>query len=347
MKSVSQEEHVTRLAASPPVSTAASRSAAPTPSPVPPPPAPREPALDEADLQGVRSRRRLVGAVPNVDPFEHAFEHAPIGMALVAPDGRWLRVNAALCELLGRAEDDLLAGSWQEITHPDDLERDLTELRCVLDGSSDGYRIEKRYVRPDGESVWVLLVVSLVRGDDGNPTLCISQVVDITELKRAEEQLLHAATHDALTGLCNRARFHEALAETQARVERYDEPVALLLLDLDGFKDVNDRLGHAAGDEMLRCAAAALTEATRASDLCARLGGDELAVLLASTERTAARTAGQRVVEAIRTRTDGKVTASVGLAQARLGTDASAWLRQADVAMYAAKSSGGDRLVVA
>src|SRR4051794_18220322 len=172
------------------------------------PPAQRVPAADATDqVDGVSSRHQLADAVSAEELFEPAFERAPIGMALVAPDGRWLRVNAALCELTGRSEFNLLAGSFQDITHPEDLEPDLALLGMVLSGVSEGYRIEKRYIRPDGQHVWVLLAVSLVRDSAGKPKLCISQMVDITDRKQAEAQLLHAANHDSLTGLCSRARF--------------------------------------------------------------------------------------------------------------------------------------------
>ncbi|HSP36926.1 MAG TPA: diguanylate cyclase [Frankiaceae bacterium] len=310
---------------------------------VPSTPAQRDPAGREAGRLLVR--QRPAGEVAAEQLFEQVFERAPISTALLAPDGRWLRVNAAFCELLGRTEDDLLAGSWKDITHPDDLEQDEALLRLVLVGASDGHRLEKRYVRSDGAVVWVLRAVSLVRGVDAAPKLCIAQMVDITDRKNAEKELIYAATHDPLTQLCNRARFSDALEGAVARAERYAEPVALLLVDLDGFKNVNDRHGHAVGDETLKQAAAALTEATRATDTCARLGGDELAVLLPCTGRDDARVAGRRVVEAIRHCTHGTVTASVGLVQASAGVDLAGWLRQADAAMYEAKRAGGDRLV--
>jgi PAS domain S-box-containing protein len=118
--------------------------------------------------------------------FESAFTHAAIGMALVAPDGRWLRVNRSLCQLVGYSELELLARSFQDITHPDDLDADLTLVGQVLRGEIESYQMEKRYFRKDGCIVWVLLSVSLAREDDGRPRCFISQVQDISARKEAE-----------------------------------------------------------------------------------------------------------------------------------------------------------------
>lgn len=121
--------------------------------------------------------------------FAGAFEHAPIGVALVAPDGRWLKVNRALCGLLGYGEAELLTHAFQDITHPGDLELDLENVRQVLCGVIDAYQMEKRYLHADGSIVTALLSVSLVRGDGGEPRYFISQIQDISERKRNEGSL--------------------------------------------------------------------------------------------------------------------------------------------------------------
>jgi PAS domain S-box-containing protein len=119
--------------------------------------------------------------------FQNAFEHAAIGMALVATDGHWLRVNRALCDLIGYSESELLAKTFQDITHPDDLDADLGYVLQTLAGEIRTYQMEKRYFHKDGHMVWILLSVSLVRDAEGNPVHFISQIQDITERKWAKD----------------------------------------------------------------------------------------------------------------------------------------------------------------
>jgi PAS domain S-box-containing protein len=121
--------------------------------------------------------------------FYNAFEHAAIGMALVATDGRWLKVNRALCEIVGYSEEELLATTFQAITHPDDLEADLGYVRQMLAGEIHTYQMEKRYIHKLGHVVWILLSVSLVRGDRAQPLYFIAQIQDITARKQAEASL--------------------------------------------------------------------------------------------------------------------------------------------------------------
>lgn len=121
--------------------------------------------------------------------IENAFEHAAIGMALVAPDGRWLRVNRSLCELTGYSADELLGLTFQDITHPDDLDLDLTNLKKLLNGEIATYQTEKRYFNKGGATVWIALSVSLVRDEEGIPLFFISQIEDITAAKEAERKL--------------------------------------------------------------------------------------------------------------------------------------------------------------
>ena len=125
--------------------------------------------------------------------FQNAFEHAAIGMALVAPDGSWLRVNNSVCEITGYSEAELLERTFQDLTHPDDLERDVANAKKMLAGEIDTYHMEKRYFHKNGSIVWVMLSVSLVRDDNGEPRFFISQIQDITRRKESEAQLSEAA----------------------------------------------------------------------------------------------------------------------------------------------------------
>jgi PAS domain S-box-containing protein len=129
--------------------------------------------------------------------FQNAFEHAAIGMALVAPDGKWLRVNRSVCEITGYSEEELLQRSFQDITHPDDLDLDLANVRKMLANEIDSYQMEKRYFHKNGAIVWVLLSVSLVRDEEGRPRFFISQIQDITSRKESERQLGEASAEIA------------------------------------------------------------------------------------------------------------------------------------------------------
>jgi PAS domain S-box-containing protein len=125
--------------------------------------------------------------------FQSAFEFAAIGMALVSPEGKWLRVNRSICEITGYSEAELLERTFQDITHPDDLDADLANVEKMLAGTIDTYQMEKRYLHKNGSIVWVLLSVSLVRNKSGEPLFFISQIQDITRQKASEQQLVQAA----------------------------------------------------------------------------------------------------------------------------------------------------------
>jgi PAS domain S-box-containing protein len=129
--------------------------------------------------------------------FQNAFEHAAIGMALVAPDGKWLRVNRSICEITGYSEGELLERSFQDITHPDDLDLDLANVHKMLANEIDSYQMEKRYYHKSGAIVWVLLSVSLVRDEEGRPRFFIGQIQDITSRKESERQLGEASAEIA------------------------------------------------------------------------------------------------------------------------------------------------------
>ena len=121
--------------------------------------------------------------------FSSAFIHSPIGMALVSPEGKFIKVNHSLCDLLGFTKDELLSNSFQEITHPDDLTKDLFLMGQTLAGERDSYQMEKRYINKSGNIIWAILAVSLIRKEDGSPDHFISQIQDVTELKRSQEEL--------------------------------------------------------------------------------------------------------------------------------------------------------------
>jgi two-component system sensor histidine kinase UhpB len=140
--------------------------------------------------------------------FRATFEQAAVGIAHVAPDGRWLRVNQKLCDIVGYTREELLARTFQAITHPDDLDADLVAVRQVLSGEIQTYAIDKRYIHKDGQHIWIRLTMSLVREPSGEPKYCISMVEDITVRKRAEDAL--RKVHNEL-----KVRIEERTAELQ------------------------------------------------------------------------------------------------------------------------------------
>jgi diguanylate cyclase (GGDEF)-like protein/PAS domain S-box-containing protein len=278
--------------------------------------------------------------------FSSAFELAPIGMGLVSLDGRWLRVNQALCRITGYEAGELLEMRFQDITHTDDLEADLSLRQQLRDGRIPSFHMEKRYRAKDGAVVWVQISVSLVLDDEGEPSCFVTQVQDIRERKEVESNLAHRSMHDPLTGLPNRALLVEHLQQATQRRRIGDQTFAVLFVDVDGFKEVNDELGHTAGDEVLVAVAGRLSSALRASDTVARFGGDEFVVI---AELAHARDAGllaDRLAEAVSEpiAVDGTGTvhvgASVGVAVHGGGQDdAETLLVRADVDMYRVKRS--------
>ena len=297
-----------------------------------------------AHIVDIAERKRHELALAEAEErFRSAFDNAPIGIALVAPDGRFIKVNRSLCELTGHSETALLVRSFQAITHPDDLDADLAYVEDVLAGRRRTYQMEKRYYHADGHIIWVMLSVSLVRDAAGLPLYFISQIADITERKWREEelqdraeQLAIIASTDRLTGLSTRRAWDMAITERMRRRGDRAGTFAVALIDLDGLKEINDTRGHDAGDDALAATASALRAALRDGDLVARLGGDEFAILVpeATLEATLALT--ERILAAL----PKPLSASAGVAVWDGHESAIQLQRRADRAMYAAKRGG-------
>jgi len=211
--------------------------------------------------------------------FRNAFDYAAIGMALVSPQGGWLRVNRSLCDLVGRTEEELLASNFQSVTHAEDLDNDLANLYRLMQGETMTCQVEKRYVHKSGQIVWALNNVSLVRDTDDAPVHFIFQIQDITERKRAEAALQSLSLIDELTGLYNRRGFVAVSEQHLATIRRSQKVPVMLYADLDGLKRINDSFGHHEGDRAIVKAAEILKDTFRTSDTVARLGGDEFVVL--------------------------------------------------------------------
>ena len=282
---------------------------------------------------------------------------APVATALVGPDGRFLKVNAALCALVGHSEPALLAAGFPAVVHPEDRDTDLEQLKRLLGGEVTGYQLQERCRRIDGEAISVLCNTWLAtnhRGEPlhldghGRPRYVVRQLVDLRESRHPEDQLAWRATHDALTGLPNRGLFLDRLEMTLARLGRDPGLAAVLVLDLDRFKEVAERFGDDAVDRLLVAVAGRLRSILRPSDTVARFGSDEFAVLCPDLahERDAVRLA-ERMTAGLATpfAVGGQeivVTASIGIALTGSRTRrAASLLSDADTAMARAKQRGG------
>jgi diguanylate cyclase (GGDEF)-like protein/PAS domain S-box-containing protein len=276
--------------------------------------------------------------------FRTAFEDAPIGVALVGLDRSHLRVNRAYCEMLGYTEEELLAKPHPAIIHPEDREKSKERIEGILGEDAKPYALERRYLHADGRVVWSLSNISLIRGFEGEPSHFVCLHEDITERKELEEQLRHQAFYDSLTNLPNRLLFLDRLGHALAREGREGGPVAVLLLDLDDFKFVNDSLGHDAGNAVLVEVALRLRACMRPGDTIARIFGDEFAILL---ETPAGEEEAKRVARRIEERlldpfvVEGQevlVKAGIGITLGESTDDKpDDILRHADLAMYETK----------
>jgi diguanylate cyclase (GGDEF)-like protein/PAS domain S-box-containing protein len=284
--------------------------------------------------------------------FQHAFESGVSGMALVAPDTRFLKANRALCEMTGYSEAELIATDFQTIMHPDDMATGRRLRRTIIDGQTDTYQTETRFMHRDGSVVWVEMGVTAVRDADGMVLYLVSQVHDVTERRRVQDELAHRALHDSLTRLPNRALFLDRLRQALMRLRREPGEVAVLFLDLDNFKLVNDAMGHPAGDAVLLEAARRLSEVARADDTVARLGGDEFTMLCENTGEREACQVAERVLAALAQpfSYEGREFYLSGSLGIRVSDVASVTpdelVRDADTALYEAKKHGRARFEV-
>lgn len=283
--------------------------------------------------------------------FRSAFDYAPIGIGLVSANGRWLKVNRALTEILGYSESEFLSKDFQSMTLQDDLGSTLIKVHELLGGQIANCQMEQRYLHKTGRTVWTSWSVSTASDGRSDQPNLIFQIQDISGKKAAEEKLQHEATHDALTGLPNRSLFMNRLSlalEKSHRLKDYN--VSVLFIDLDRFKYVNDSLGHLIGDELLKEISSRLRECMRPSDIVARLGGDEFTILVEGRYETSEVT---HIADRIQAKfslpfeLDGHEvfsSASIGILHASKNHQQSEdVMRDADTAMYQAKRAGKAR----
>src|SRR3989440_1740091 len=302
-----------------------------------------------ASFVDITQRKRVEEALrESEERFRAVFDRAALGIARIDLSGRIIEANPALVQMLGYTAEELTHNPLATYIHPDHLrDGQLPELGELAEGARHELQQELRYVHKSGGIVWCNAIASLVRGPSNEPLFVIVMAENISARKAQERILEHQALHDALTDLPNRTLLYDRLQQAILIGKREQHPLALLVMDLDRFKEINDTFGHHAGDDVVRQLAQRLRVHLRESDTVSRLGGDEFAVILPGVrdEAGATLTAG-RLLEALTQpltiegeQLEMRASLGIGLFP-RHGEDADTLLRHGDAAMYQAKRSG-------
>ncbi len=307
--------------------------------------------VEAAEREAAQSALHVQALEVSEQRFHSAFTHASIGMALVSADGQVRQVNRALIGLLGADETAMVGQPLEALFHEGDAETFATLLARVQRREVDAINAELRCRHSDGSDVWVALDGSFFDNPSAEASNLIVQMQDITARRSAEARLQHIAFHDSLTGLPNRSRFHEHMARAIERVKAEPQRrFAVMFLDFDRFKLINDSMGHSAGDAFLIQVARRIRDNVRPGDVVARLGGDEFAVLCEDLEREAhAVTLAERLQLVLGeplqiSGTEISTSASIGITFSTIGYQLpEEVLRDADIAMYRAKAAGKAR----
>jgi diguanylate cyclase (GGDEF)-like protein/PAS domain S-box-containing protein len=301
-------------------------------------------AVDLVVVSSAGHHSRDGGALEDARRYRTLIEQLPLIVYVDALDATSSNIftSRQIEPILGYSVDEWRTeqGLFLRALHPDDRDR-VVAAHAHTHRTHDPLSIEYRLFARDGRVVWLRDEGVVVVDDDGRPMYLQGYLLDVTEQREAEEQLRQLALYDGLTGLANRAFFHERLVHAVSLRREPSLHAGLLFIDLDGFKNVNDRWGHDAGDEVLRVMARRIEENIRAGDTAARLGGDEFAVVLtAGVQPGDALAIAERLLNDIARPVDVEdaqlaARASIGIA---LGSDVETMLREADIAMYRAKA---------
>jgi diguanylate cyclase (GGDEF)-like protein/PAS domain S-box-containing protein len=312
--------------------------------------------VSDKPLDNASARLHALAATAGLGSSEDLFwtlsSHTPVGIFVSDTAGGCVYVNGRWCELTGLSSDQALGDGWAAALHPEDADRVRGEWAEASAAGRDSI-VEYRFRRPDGSVSWIQGFASAIRDVEGAVVGWVGTCLDQTTQKETERELQQLADHDPLTGLLNRRRFNEELERELARIKRYGGAATLLVIDIDRFKLINDTLGHRAGDDVLRRIADRLRLRLRATDITARIGGDEFAVIApAGTDRNPSTTLAHDLAEAIRStpiatcQTQVSVKASIGSTTIDADTTdrADDALVAADNAMYQAKRLGGNQI---
>jgi diguanylate cyclase (GGDEF)-like protein/PAS domain S-box-containing protein len=285
--------------------------------------------------------------------FRAVFAGAAIGMSVGTVDGHMVEVNQALCTMLGFTEAELLERRAEDFLYPPDAPEVWQQYGELIAGRREDMRLEKPYLHKDGHAVWADVAVSLIRDQADRPRFVVSMIEDITERYLLQTRLRHQALHDPLTELPNRTLFFERLNQL-LETDRPDARVGVCYLDVDGFKVINDTLGHDVGDQLLQTVARRLDRSiSTANQLVARMGGDEFVVLVENATGTAdVVIVAEAALDTVRAPVhvgghEISISASVGVVeQPTRGTTAGELMKAADTTLYWAKSDGRNRLAL-
>jgi diguanylate cyclase (GGDEF)-like protein/PAS domain S-box-containing protein len=308
----------------------------------------------EAHLTTVAAKLgAAVALAQSEERFRLAFEDNMAPMIFTDLDDRIIAANDAFCQMIGRTREEILWHDSIPFTHPEDQGITEDTHRRITRGEAGRARYVKRYVHTDGHVIIVEVSKSPARDASGKTLYYVVSERDITEERALSAQLSHQALHDPLTGLANRALFEDRLVQAHARVIRQGGLGAVLVLDLDGFKTVNDTHGHLVGDQLLAGVARRLEQVTRSSDTLCRFGGDEFLYLAEGLASAAeAEQVATRLLDALAepffiagSHLEQHVSIGVGVWDAT-STDSTEVVHDADAAMYEAKHKGKDRYAV-
>ncbi|MGH3768561.1 MAG: diguanylate cyclase domain-containing protein, partial [Pseudonocardiaceae bacterium] len=313
----------------------------------------RERSLDEQDAvyrAGLRARRQAELALAASEAkFRAMFTDAAIGIGIGDLEGHITDVNPALQQMFGYSHEEFTSLPISAMAHPDDAAGAWETYEELIRGERDHFRLEKQYYRSDGEEIWTHVTVSLVRDESGEPAYQVAMLEDISERRHLEARLHHQAYHDPLTALANRQMVTERLAQIFAGAAG-QRRVGLCFLDLDGFKVINDSMGHHIGDQLLKTVASRLTRCCGPGQLVARMGGDEFVIIVEDTagEADMAALADKVLVAMAELIRIGKhelaVTTSIGVVERPVAdTTPEDLLQAADITMYRAKANGKAR----
>ncbi|HEX7983646.1 MAG TPA: EAL domain-containing protein [Duganella sp.] len=299
-----------------------------------------------------RERKRALDAIRKGEQrFRTMFEASPLGIALIdSVSYEYRDLNLRYLEIVGRSQQELRAGRWLDIAHPDDAAQIKAQMAQLTAQRQSGFKATSRLLRPNGDTVWIDMSITVLDTEAAGHPHHLCMIEDVTAKKHSETLIWQQANFDALTQLPNRRMFHDRLAHDIVKSQRERSSLAVLFIDLDHFKEVNDTLGHHQGDILLVDAARRISACVRKSDTVARLGGDEFTVILSTlgqTERV--ELIAQQIIDSLRApfalgQEQAFVSASIGITlypdDAR---DIDDLLKHADQAMYAAKGAGRNR----
>jgi len=299
-----------------------------------------------------RERRRALEAIRQGEQrFRTMFEASPLGIALIDSISYEYRdINLRYQEILGRSQHELRAVKWLDVGHPDDIVQVKEQMALLTTGQISSFKASSRLFRPDGAVTWVDVSVTALDAAAGSHPHHLCMIEDVTAKKQSETLIWQQANFDTLTQLPNRRMFHDRLAHDMLKSQRDGSRIAILFIDLDHFKEVNDTLGHAQGDILLVDAARRISACVRKSDTVARLGGDEFTVILSTLGQTdRVERIAQQIIDSLRApfalgQEQAFVSASIGITlYPDDALDIGDLLKHADQAMYAAKGAGRNR----